>query len=258
MRTSIFQLSNHKSIKEEYSKINKILLSKCVTYNKKTYNYFDFINTYLFHHWNYRGTYLDCYEYLNFIGININNNKINEETFINYLEFLLNIQLLLESIKKMSTTSFTSDAYSVLFHNIPILLERLGYQAYDIDDKVCIYKSDMKYEDLLDTVPSDIKELLLSYNHMDNNGIRMKRIILNKIYDYMLKDIEKYKTLNNSLFQNIKTVITKMGVIGNIDKKYQNLTNYKLRKYYDDCFSMICFLLEMENIYKYRDEIKQS
>ena len=47
-----------------------------------------------------------------------------------------------------------------------------------------------------------------------------------------------------------------MGVIGNIDKKYQSLTNYKLRKYYDECYSLICYLIQMENINKYKEEIK--
>ena len=257
MRKSIFQLNNHSNYKEEYKKINKVLTSKCFIYNKKNYNYFDFINTYLFHHWKYRETYLDCYEYLRFIGVNIKNNKINEESFINFLEFLLNIQLLLESEKTIhDNIRFSNEAYSILFHNIPILLERYGYEAYDLDDKVLIYKKSIEYEDLLDIVPCEISELLLSYHHSKNNGIRMKRIILNKIYNYMEKDIEKYKSLNNSVFQAIKTIIMKMGVIGNIDKKYQNLTNYKMKKYYDYCFHMMCYLIQTEDIMKCKEEIK--
>ena len=257
MRKSIFQLNNHSSYKEEYKKIIKVLNNKCIIYEKKNYNYFDFINTYLFHHWKYRETYLDCYEYLNFIGVNVKNNKINEDSFINFIEFLLNIQLLLESEKKIhDNVRFTNEGYSILFHNIPVLLERYGYEAYDIDDKVLVFKKSIEYDDLLDIVPSDLTELLLSYNHSKNNGIRMKRIILQKLYEYLIKDIEKYKSYNSTIYQCIKTVIAKMGVIGNIDKKYQSLTNYKLRKYYDECYSLICYLIQMENINKYKEEIK--
>ena len=72
----------------------------------------------------------------------------------------------------------------------------------------------------------------------------------------MLKDINKYKTINTSIFNTIKTIITKMGVVGDIDKKYSNLTNYKLRKYYDYSFKMICYLINSEYVYKIRDEIK--
>ena len=72
----------------------------------------------------------------------------------------------------------------------------------------------------------------------------------------MQKDIEKYKSYNSSVYSSIKTVITKMGVIGDIDKKYSDLSNYKLRKYYDNCFSMMSYLIRTENILKYKEEIK--
>ena len=84
----------------------------------------------------------------------------------------------------------------------------------------------------------------------------MKRIILDKLYNYLLKDIDKYKGYNSTLFSSIKTIITKMGVSGEIDKKYQNLTNYKLRKYYDNCYQMIIYLIKTEDILKIKDEIK--
>ena len=48
-----------------------------------------------------------------------------------------------------------------------------------------------------------------------------------------------------------------MGVRGNIDKKYQHLSSYKLKKYYDYCYECILYLLKTENINKYREEIKQ-
>ena len=68
------------------------------TFNE-TYSYFDYINTYLFNNWKYRNTYIDCYEYLKFIGVNINSKKISLDSFINLIEFILNIQILIESNK---------------------------------------------------------------------------------------------------------------------------------------------------------------
>ena len=178
-------------------------------------------------------------------------------SFINFLEFLLNIQLLLESIKYYNdNVIFSTKASSILFHNIPIILDKLNYQAYDIDDKVIIYKKDIIYTDLLDTLSSDTLELILSYNNVNNNGIKTKRLILNKLYNILMKDINKYKNINSSIFNTIKIVINKMGVIGDIDKKYLNISNYKLRKNYDNCFKMICYLINSEYVYKARDEIK--
>ena len=259
MRMSIFNLNNNDTYKDEYIKIIKVLNSKCITIQKKTYSYFDYINTYLFNNWKYRNTYIDCYEYLKFIGVNVNSKKISLDAFINLIEFILNIQILIESNKYYNdNTIYNVPAKSITFHNIPLILDKLNYQAYDLDDKVMIFKKDIDYEDLFSIVPDDINELILSYSNINNNGIKTKRIILNKLYNYLLTDVEKYKSYNSSIFSSIKLVINKMGVVGDIDKKYQNLSNYKLRKYYDYCFNMITYLLRTETINKYKEELKSE
>lgn len=259
MRMSIFNLSNNDTYKDEYIKIIKVLNSKCITIQKKTYSYFDYINTYLFNNWKYRNTYIDCYEYLKFIGVNVNSKKISLDAFINLIEFILNIQILIESNKYYNdNTIYNVPAKSIIFHNIPLILDKLNYQAYDLDDKVMIFKKDIDYEDLFSIVPDDINELILSYSNINNNGIKTKRIILNKLYNYLLSDVEKYKSYNSSIFSSIKLVINKMGVVGDIDKKYQNLSNYKLRKYYDYCFNMMTYLLRTEAINKYKEELKSE
>ena len=259
MRISIFNLSNNDTYKDEYIKIIKVLNSKCITIQKKTYSYFDYINTYLFNNWKYRNTYIDCYEYLKFIGVNVNSKKISLDAFINLIEFILNIQILIESNKYYNdNTIYNVPAKSIIFHNIPLILDKLNYQAYDLDDKVMIFKKDIDYEDLFSIVPDDINELILSYSNINNNGIKTKRIILNKLYNYLLSDVEKYKSYNSSIFSSIKLVINKMGVVGDIDKKYQNLSNYKLRKYYDYCFNMMTYLLRTEAINKYKEELKSE
>lgn len=259
MRISIFNLENKSSYKDEYIKTMKVLNSKCITFNKKNYSYFEYVNTYLFNNWKYRGTYLDCYSYLDFIGVNVNSRKITQDAFINLLEFILNIQFLIENIRYYSEqTTFSVTCKSVLFHNIPLILESFGYKAYELGDRVIVSKFDIDYNDLGELVPDDIYELFLAYNSNNNNGIKMKRIILNKIYNYMCLDIEKYKSYGSSIFNSIKVVITKMGVTGDIDKKYSDLSNYKLRKYYDNCFCMMSYLIRTENIIKARDEIRNE
>lgn len=259
MRISIFNRSNTSSYKDEYIKMIKVLNSKCIVFDKKSYSYFEYINTHLFNNWKFRGTYLDLYEYLNSIGVNINSRKITEDDFISFLEFILNIQLLIESIKYYyDNTKYTVQVKSVLFHNIPLILESLGYQAYNLEDRVLIAPIGINYDDLGDILPNDVYELLISYKSINNNGIKIKRIILNKIYNYMLLDIDKYKSYNSTMFSSIKLVCTKMGVITDIDNKYKDLSNYKLRKYYDNCFNIMTYLIRTETILKYRDEIRDS
>lgn len=259
MRISIFQIERNSNYKEEYLKMIKVLNTKCITFDKKEYTYFDYINTHLFHNWKFRGTYLDCYEYLESIGINLKNKKISKEAFLNFLEFILNIQLLIHNLKYYSeNTKFSVKCKSIITHNIPILLEKNNYEAYSLEDRIIIAEKNIDYEDLGNLVPDDIYSLLLSYTSRNNNGIKMKRIILEKIYQYIQKDMEKYKSYNTSIYNSIKLVVTKMGIEGELDKKYQSLTNYKLRKYYDNCYQMMIYLIRTEMILKYKEEIKKE
>ena len=259
MRLSIFQFENSKTYKEEYSKMIKVLSSKCVSFDAKEYSYFDYVNLYLFHNWKFRGTYLDCYEYLESIGVSVKGKKISKESFLNFLEFLLNMQLLMNSLKYYTDhIKFSIPCKSVLVHNIPLLLDSYGYQAYSLEDRILILEKDLSYDDFTNILPDDLLELIYSYKHMNNNGIKMKRMILYKIYQYMLQDVDKYKAYHNSLFTTVKTVVNKMGVVGEIDKKYSNLSNYKLRKYYDNCFAIMVYLMKTETILKYKDEIKME
>ena len=257
MRLSIFQLEKNQPYKEEYHKMMKVFSSKCISFDKKEYTYFDFVNIHLFHNWKFRGTYLDCYEYLESIGVSLKGKKISKESFLNFLEFLLNIQLLLNSLKHYSeNTKFSIPCKSILVHNIPLLLDSYGYQAYSMEDRIIILEKELEYDDLLSFLPDDLMELLFSYKNINHQGIKMKRMILYKIYQYMLQDVEKYKSYHSSLFTVVKMVVTKMGIMGDMDKKYAHLSNYKLRKYYDDCFSMMVYLMHTEVILKYKDEIK--
>ena len=257
MRISIFNKSNTISYKDEYKKIIKVLLSKCINIDNKNYNYFDYLNSYIFNSWKYRGTYLDVYDYLKSIGVGLDNKKVTIDSLLNFIEFILNMQQFIESSKYYSkNTIYSTKCRSILFHNIPLLLEEYGYEAYSIDDKVYVYKKDISYDELLETLPDKINELILNYISINNNGIKMKRMILEKLYFYLDKHKEKYRKLNPSIYSTIKIVITKMGIVSEIDKKYKNLSNYKIKKYYDYCFELIIFLLKSEEIYKIRDEIR--
>ena len=84
----------------------------------------------------------------------------------------------------------------------------------------------------------------------------MKKLILEKIYYLLEKKEEEYKKYNPTIYNTIKLVVTKMGIIGSIDKKYENISSYKLKKYYDYSLELILYLLQTKNILKYKDEIR--
>ena len=257
MRTPIFNLNNKTTYKDEYNKIINVLNTKCISFNKKDYTYFDYVNTYLFNNWKYRDTFLDCYSYLEFIGVNLKSKKRTKVSFINFLEFILNMEYLMESIKYYyENTKLSTLCQSIIFHNIPLILESFSLEAFYLDDKIIISSKNVNYEDLRELLPSGIYELLLSYTSINNNGINMKKIILGKLYEYLCLDYDKYKSYNPSVFNSIKFVVNKMGVVGQIDKRYKNFSNIILKKYYDDAFFMMTYLIETDNINIKKDEIK--
>ena len=133
MRKTIFNLEDKINIKDEYLKILKVLNTKCVIYNKKNYTYFDFVNNFVFNNWEYRGTYIDVYDYLDHIGINLKNKKISNNSFLNLLEFLLNVELFIEKNTYYSDNVIIStQCRSILQHNIYLILDNLGYEAYKL------------------------------------------------------------------------------------------------------------------------------
>lgn len=257
MRKTIFNIDNKINIKDEYLKIIKVLNSKCVLYNKRNYTYFDFINRFIFNNWDYRSTFIDLDEYLNHIGVNINSKNISLNKFLNLLEFILNIESFIErNTYYADNVIISTKCRSIVQHNIYLILDSLDYEAYKLDDKIIIYKKNLDYDSLDKLLPNDIYELLLSYNDINNKGIKTKRMILKKIFEFINNDYDKYKNYNNTVLTSIKFIVTKLGIEKEIDMKYKKISLYKLKKYYDYCFSMMIYLIRSEIILKYKDEIK--
>ena len=257
MRKTIFNLDNKINIKDEYVKIIKVLSNKCVLYKKRSYSYFDFVNTFIFNNWEYRSTFIDLYDYLKHLGVNLKSKKISNNSFLNLLEFLLNIEYFIENNKYYSdNVTINTQCRSIVQHNIYLILESLDYESYRLDDKIIICKKNLDFNNLEEILPDDIYELLLSYNNINNNGIKTKRIILNKIYQYINNDYEKYKNYNSTVLTRVKFIVNKLGIDGEIDKKYKDLSLYKLKKYYDYSFTMMVYLIRSEIVLKYRDKVR--
>lgn len=257
MRKTIFNLDNKINIKDEYIKIIKVLSNKCVLYKKRSYSYFDFVNTFIFNNWEYRATFIDLYDYLKHLGVNIKSKKISNNSFLNLLEFLLNIEYFIENNNYYSdNVTINTQCRSIVQHNIYLILESLDYESYRLDDKIIICKKNLDFNNLEEILPDDIYELLLSYNNINNNGIKTKRIILNKIYQYINNNYDKYKNYNSTVLTSVKFIVNKLGIDGEIDKKYKDLSLYKLKKYYDYSFTMMVYLIRSEIVLKYRDKVR--
>ena len=257
MRKTIFNLDNKINIKDEYIKIIKVLSNKCVLYKKRSYSYFDFVNTFIFNNWEYRSTFIDLYDYLKHLGVNVKSKKISNNSFLNLLEFLLNIEYFIENNNYYSdNVTINTQCRSIVQHNIYLILESLDYESYRLDDKIIICKKNLDFNNLEEILPDDIYELLLSYNNINNNGVKTKRLILNKIYQYINNNYDKYKNYNSTVLTSVKFIVNKLGIDGEIDKKYKDMSLYRLKKYYDYSFTMMLYLIRSEIVLKYRDKVR--
>ena len=166
MRIPIFQIDHKKTYKEEYQKIMKIFMTKCVHFEKKDYTYFDFINEFLFHNWKYRDTYLDCYEYLDSIGIHMKNKKISKE-----------------AIDKANKTKIEKGIHLGEKNPISII-------------------SDNKARDILEYyLNNEISIVELSKIHNVSYNI-VSNLIKNKSYKHIMKDKrEEIKNKSNNLYK---------------------------------------------------------
>lgn len=98
---SIFEIENRLDIPKEFSKLINIFHENSqatiyeVGYNTSKYGTFmDAINKKIFLQWEYRDTFLDAYEFLEHLGIDIDNIEylkccIEGKQFLYYLEFIL-------------------------------------------------------------------------------------------------------------------------------------------------------------------------
>ena len=219
-----------------------------------------FLNRYVFNYWEYRDTYTELEDYLEFIGINesmLNGYcKIGEETFLNFLELLINLMQTMDKNINTNNIDFKNlKVKSILPHNIPLILEKMNYEVYDDIDKKCIRKRDSDVDSILDLVPEDISLLLLSYNDIRNNNIDSKKTILKKIDLYIDSNKQKYKSIGKELLDSIDTIVNKMGINHKPDESpYNKLTETELCVWYDKCFKMMIHLIRTEEIIEIKKE----
>lgn len=258
MRKSIFDIENRLDISIEFKKfidvLNKedaILRSGCFL------TYFEFVNRYVFNIWEYRDTFIDIYSYLTHIGITsdmIRNGIIDESHFLNFLEFLLNID---KTIKDNNLEKYIIDIVvkNIVPHNIPIILEKMNYEKYENGGKICIRKRDSDVDSILEIVPEDVSLLLLSYNDIRNNNLEAKKDILKGLDLYIEKGKKEYKSFDSKLYDSIGTIVNKMGINHPIDEEpYTNMSKEQIIKWYDKCFKLMIHLIRTKEINIIKEE----
>lgn len=264
MRKSIFEIENRLNIGKEFdSLINALFENNTIHYDYKYMSYFDFLNYYVFNIWQYRDTFTDLKDYLEHVGINSriidNYEPITRRPFLNFLELLLNLVLVIGDDIGFDKIRFRSvKIKNIISHNIPLILEKMNYESYNYQNTIRIRKRDADVDSILELVPEDISALLLSYNDIRNNNINSKKSILKGIDLYIDKNKKKYKNVDKGLLDSIETIVNNMGINHESeDKPFSDLTNSELCKWYDKCFKLMIHLIRTEDILKIKKERKE-
>ena len=256
MRKSIFEIENRIDINKEYKKLMSALFeSRTIYYECCFMSLFDFINKFVFNLWEDRDTFVELDEFFTHIGLN-STEYVSQESFLNFLELMANLIDVLS--KHYSDTIFCSIMVKNIFkHNIPIILEKLNYKIVDIKNRKIITKRDADVDSVLEFVPDNISDLLLSYNDIRCNNLESKKIILKNIDLYLENNSNKknFKSLDSKLWDSIGTIVNKMGINHPIQEEpFLSLKHDEIISWYDKCFKMMLHLIRMKEIKSYKNQ----
>ena len=262
---SIFELENRLDINKEFDKMLRVLQGDenaviySTPYHLREYGRFiDGINETVFLEWKYRDTFIDVYDYLDFIGIDEifleDGDYSDENKFLLYIEFIINIANLIKDSEKIELLPKTV----AIIENIPVILEKMNYKLEKIGDKIVITKRSSDVDSILAKTPNDISSMLLEYNDFRiRNDINMKKKILKELDLYIEKNIN-IKSFDRELDNSIGVIVNKMGVNHPIkEEPYKNFSREQLLEWYDKCFLMMIHAIRTIEIKNIKDERKK-
>lgn len=257
MIKSIFNIENRLDIQKEFEKMILVLHKTQDNIYLSGYGYVSFIkyvNHKIFKNWPYRDTFLTVGEYMEHLGINDKilqfEENITKEVFLYYIQFILNMTNNYEYVRESK-----KEMHIALMNNIPLILEKMNYKVEYTEDKVIIVKRNADVDSVIDKISLPLAKRLLEYNDFRNeNDIQEKKEILKAIDLYIEQNKKEISGLDSKLYNAIGTIVNEMGVNHPINKKFEDLTEQDLIKWYDKCFLMMLHSIRAVEINKIKRE----
>lgn len=259
MRNSIFDIEIRLDINKEFKKIYRYLHyegNTTRTLSGYNYSFLGAVDESAFKHWPYRGTALNCIEYMENIGLYQyyfnGRTNINEVDFLYYIEFIFNIYMYSSNMVEIHDENVLA-----IFNNIYKIVEQLNYQFIQQKDKYILVKRDADVDSVVDLVDDDIALLLLEYNDFKVvNNIKRKKEILKSIDLYIENDKSHFSKIDKDTYNSIGYIMNKFGINHVIDDKYKNINEEELLKWYDKCYKLCIHLIRKREIDKINNERK--
>ena len=272
MRKTIFELENKLNIDDEFHRICNIIFNDSYSvsfYNHRYSSFIDAVNQDFFSSWPYRDTFIDIYDYLDFIGIDQNIiggfDEIDEKSFLYFLEFLANIANFISNKIESERAKYDIDKrVMACISNIKTVLAKMHCELKKDGDKVYIAKRNADVDSVIRTIPEDIADLLLAYcDFRIESNIEAKKTILKKIDIYIdanKKQLDSYDGVP-AIRNDMDFIMNKLGINHATHERLSNLSKDELLDLYDSCFTLALDILRKRRVSDIRKriiELKES
>lgn len=267
---SIFEIENRLNIQAEFEKMftefqtnnMAVKYKECNDKMIETGTLVDALDNTIFLEWKYRDTFLNIDEYLEHLGIPVDDiytygvGNISEKYFLYYIEFWANMQLLIR--KKGNLIIEISQKIEALFQNMNLILEKMNYKLNKQEDKIIITKRCIDVDATLKIVNKELSERILEYyDFRIEKDIHEKRKILKDLDLYIEKNID-VKSFDRETDGTIGVIVNKMGINHPIrEEKYKNLSEEELLKWYDKCFLLMLYVIRRKEVKNINEERKK-
>lgn len=273
MVKSIFNLENRTDLKTEVFRIGKITAQKEFSIlgdSEKIFTFWELVDS-CFELWPYRYTATNSSEYFKLKGISKNLQKMSNEEYFYYLQFIFdfinwfdgceNFSIIQKKFENELHTLLLDNSLKLLIilQNIRTIAELCNYNIKKVGEHCTFIKRDADVDSILPALENEenIRLALLEYNDFRiENDIKQKRIILKQIGDYLEPRRKFYNSYNKTLTDRIFNLLNKMK-IRHFDADQKEFSDQEYLDWYDKLYKMMIHLIRTPTIVEIQNEVKK-
>lgn len=227
------------------------------------YSLFDFMRIYGFKYWSGRGRCVDLADYFDVIGYDNVLAKAHEnfDSLSLFMELIYSFWLFVKHELTYPTIVYGITGlqeFDMIKYNLDSMLADYGLKAaVDKRTKMCIVEEEHPVVDTIaEIVPEDITLDVIKYYHRTSKGdLKEKRIILQKLANYLEPKRAYYSTIDKALTEDIFFVVNAYNIRHNnsnqddshYTKDIEKFSDSDFEDIYDCVFELILLLIQEDS-----------
>ena len=264
-RKSIFDIASESlDISSETKRIVKIFYEDDTIFRHScSYTIVEYIQTYIFEDWKWRGHFIDVYDFLDSIDYE---NIVsccyydNVESFLTLIELVYNFWGLVQRdlLDENSNLEWGGNFYhleDVMNDN----LQKYNHKAYNCDDRILVIEDKPEVTAVAEIVEQNLAIDVIHYNHRSLKGeLETKKKILLALGTELEPRRKELQTLNKQLSEDIFFMLNNINIRHN-NRNSKDLSKFKkyvsemddaqLEEWYDELYQMMLLaILLLDNV----------